>query len=63
MGGGLFPSFNCKWVNEEVKNGVHLVTGVFTRNMFKAFSAFEKLDVGEVAIDHVASIQVDSQPH
>ena len=50
----------CRVVNDSVFG---LQAGVFTKDIDKAFYAFEALEVGGVVINDVPSIRVDSMPY
>ena len=40
-----------------------LQAGIFTRDIHKAFYAFEELEVGGVVINDIPSMRVDSMPY
>lgn len=61
----VISSFNnFKKVIAEVNNSKFgLQAGIFTKDMDKAFYAYEHLEVGGVVINDVPSVRIDSQPY
>jgi len=61
----IIDKFNdFKKVIEEVNDSKFgLQAGVFTKDLNKAFYAYEHLDVGGVVINDVPSVRIDSQPY
>ncbi|MET0365935.1 MAG: aldehyde dehydrogenase family protein [Sphingobium sp.] len=57
-----FSDFNAalEEVNDS-KFGIH--AGIFTRDLFKMFDAWDRLDVGGVVINDVPSYRVDNMPY
>lgn len=57
-----FSDFNAAMeeVNDS-KFGIH--AGIFTRDLFKMFDAWDRLDVGGVVINDVPSYRVDNMPY
>jgi len=60
----LVPYSDFKAVIEEVNNTQYgLQAGIFTKDLNKAFYAFQELEVGGVVINDVPTARVDSMPY
>ncbi len=60
----LAPFSDFRQAVRSVNDSVYgLQAGVFTRNLPRAFHAFEELDVGGVILNDVPSFRVDSMPY
>ncbi|CAN5115290.1 aldehyde dehydrogenase family protein [soil metagenome] len=57
-----FSDFNAAMAEvNDSKFGIH--AGIFTRDLFKMFDAWDRLDVGGVVINDVPSYRVDNMPY
>jgi len=60
----IYPYSDFEQALEEVNYSIYgLQAGVFTRDLHKAFLAFEKLEVGGVIINDIPTFRVDHMPY